>query len=158
MTARRSISMLATHLAARRRIADARRAVQAKGHVANVLLEIERELARTDAKILEIEELISRLADDHVSTTEHVRILWFKVRVVVNDKRQLRELVASLRKWRDLMAGDEARRALAAARAFATHLVGGAPEEESPIGRQGDIDDPPARATDGVASSAGRWG
>lgn len=152
------VATLAAHLAARRQLAAARHEVHGLGHVANVMLEIEDEIARLDAKILELEETIARLSDDHRPQQQRLTFWRFKVDVVVNDKKQLRELVTVLRSWRRLLADEEGPRAVGAANMLSdllTHVgkVEGVDDEEPPVSSE-----PPPDGMNGNASKSRRWG
>lgn len=158
MKVRPKTSSLDAHLAVRRKLASARREAHSLGHVVNVMLEIEREIARLDAKILELEEKIAYLSDDHQAQRQTFGWLFWKVEVVLGDKKQLRELVAVLRSRRDSLANEEGARAVRAAKTLSRFLtdagkVEDARDEESPVNGG-----PPNGAVNGSAAKSGRWG
>ena len=132
MKARPKMSSLEAHLLTRRRLALARRPAQGQSHVANVMLEVEREIARLDAELLEIERKIAQLSDEQKPQRERFTFWRFWVEFSVNDKRQLRDLVTALKARRDELAGPEGHRALEAAKRLAEHLSGNVPAEAIP--------------------------
>ena len=158
MKTRTKIASLDAHLGVRRRLAAARREAHAIGHVTNVMLEIEREVARLDAEILDLEEKIARLSDDHKAQRESFGFLWWKVDVVLSDKKQLRELVTVLRSRREALAGEEGGRAIGAAKRLADFLTDAGRAEVADEAEAAAQVAPPEGGPNGSAAKTGRWG
>lgn len=158
MKSRPKIALLDAHLAVRRRLASARREAHAVGHVVNLMLEIEREVARLDAKILELEETIARLSDDHQPQRQRFKFRSLKVDLVISDKKQLRELVAVLSTWRGLLANEEGRRAIGAARMLSDFLTDGNKVDDGCDEPPPTNAEAPPEGTNGSAAKSRRWG